>query len=126
VVGCKLRLENRKTRYQPRKCWTDDFSGNVAFLIDILLTALCSWLIHYSEIANVYLITNIIIAITWAFVFSYFFGIWAELDKAGKLAAIGSSLTLRSCLSHVRNRCYKTSKIIRQNLDSLNAVLLLN
>ena len=65
------------------------FGRAMPLLVSILLTALCSWLLHFSEIANVYLITNIIIGITWAFVLPYLFGICAELDKAGQLAAMG-------------------------------------
>ncbi len=58
-------------------------------LISIVMTALCSWLLHFSESAQVYLITNIIIGITWAFVLPYLFGICSELDKTGQLAAAG-------------------------------------
>ncbi len=61
----------------------------IPLVIAILLTAFCSWLLHFSEIAQVYLITNIIIGITWAFVLPYLFGICAELDKAGQMAAMG-------------------------------------
>lgn len=55
----------------------------------ILLTALCSWALVYSEFKWVYLLTNILIGVTWAFVLPYLFGICSELDKAGQLAALG-------------------------------------
>jgi predicted MFS family arabinose efflux permease len=65
------------------------YGRTIPLVIAILLTAFCSWLLHFSEIADVYLITNIIIGITWAFVLPYLFGICAELDKAGQMAAMG-------------------------------------
>lgn len=65
------------------------YGRTIPLVVAILLTAFCSWLLHFSEIADVYLITNIIIGITWAFVLPYLFGICAELDKAGQMAAMG-------------------------------------
>jgi predicted MFS family arabinose efflux permease len=65
------------------------YGRTIPLVVAILLTAFCSWLLHFSEIADVYLITNIIIGITWAFVLHYLFGICAELDKAGQMAAMG-------------------------------------
>jgi len=55
----------------------------------IILTALCSWVLHFSSSEMVYLIANIIIGITWAFVLPYLFGICSELDKTGQMAALG-------------------------------------
>lgn len=65
------------------------YGRTLPLIIAILITALCSWLLHFSAIAEVYLITNILIGITWAFVLPYLFGICAELDKAGQMAAMG-------------------------------------
>lgn len=55
----------------------------------VLLTALCSWMLHFSTNEQVYLIANIIIGVTWAFVLPYLFGICSALDKAGQMAALG-------------------------------------
>lgn len=57
--------------------------------IGILITAACTWALHYSEISDVYLYTNIIIGVGWAFVLPYLFGICSELDKSGQYAAMG-------------------------------------
>ncbi|MGO2373423.1 MAG: MFS transporter [Pseudoalteromonas prydzensis] len=65
------------------------FGRTIPILIATLITALCSWLLHFSNNDMVYLITNIIIGITWAFVLPYLFGICAELDKLGQAAAMG-------------------------------------
>lgn len=65
------------------------YGRTLPLTIAILTTALCSWLMHFSEFAAVYVVTNIIIGITWAFVLPYLFGICSELDKTGQLASAG-------------------------------------
>jgi predicted MFS family arabinose efflux permease len=65
------------------------YGRTIPLVMSILITALCSWLLHYSESTQVYLIANIIIGVTWAFALPYMFGICSELDKAGQLAAMG-------------------------------------
>lgn len=65
------------------------FGRTLPLTAAILLTALCSWALHYSIDENVYLIANVIIGITWAFVLPYLFGICSELDSAGQMAALG-------------------------------------
>jgi MFS family permease len=65
------------------------FGRTIPLIFSILITALCSWLLHFSHSETVYLIANIIIGITWAFVLPYLFGICSELDKSGQMAALG-------------------------------------
>jgi predicted MFS family arabinose efflux permease len=65
------------------------FGRTRPLLFAILLTAICSWLLIYSEYKMVYLLANVLIGVTWAFVLPYLFGICSELDKAGQLAALG-------------------------------------
>jgi MFS family permease len=65
------------------------FGRTGPLIIAILLTALCSWALVFSEISMVYLLANVLIGITWAFALPYMFGICSELDKAGQLAALG-------------------------------------
>jgi predicted MFS family arabinose efflux permease len=65
------------------------YGRTLPLIVSILVTALCSWLLHFSQSEEVYLIANIIIGITWAFALPYMFGICSELDKAGQLAAMG-------------------------------------
>jgi predicted MFS family arabinose efflux permease len=65
------------------------YGRTIPLVTSILVTALCSWLLHYSDSAQVYLVANIIIGVTWAFALPYMFGICSELDKAGQLAALG-------------------------------------
>jgi predicted MFS family arabinose efflux permease len=65
------------------------YGRTLPLVASILITALCSWALHFSESEQVYLIANIIIGITWAFALPYMFGICSQLDKAGQLAAMG-------------------------------------
>lgn len=65
------------------------FGRTGPLVIAILLTALCSWALVFSEMSMLYLIANVVIGITWAFALPYMFGICSELDKAGQLAALG-------------------------------------
>lgn len=65
------------------------FGRTFPLLIGIGITAFATWALHFSELPTVYLVANIVIGITWAFVLPYLFGICSALDKAGQLAAVG-------------------------------------
>lgn len=65
------------------------YGRTLPLAISIVLTALFSWLLHFSENPDVYLYGNIAIGICWAFVLPYLFGICSELDKGGQYAALG-------------------------------------
>ncbi|NRB22639.1 MAG: MFS transporter [Shewanella sp.] len=65
------------------------FGRTLPLVAAIFATALCTWALHYSGDANIYLIANVVIGITWAFVLPYLFGICSELDSAGQMAALG-------------------------------------
>jgi predicted MFS family arabinose efflux permease len=65
------------------------YGRTIPLVSAILLAALCSWLLHFSSSETIYLFTNIVIGITWAFVIPYLFGICSELDTSGQLAALG-------------------------------------
>jgi len=65
------------------------FGRTLPLVAAILITAIASWVLHYSENEQIYLIANVIIGITWAFTLPYMFGICSEFDKAGQLAALG-------------------------------------
>lgn len=65
------------------------FGRTIPLVLSIVATAFFSWILHYSEIPEVYLYGNIAIGICWAFVLPYLFGICSELDKGGQYAALG-------------------------------------
>ena len=63
--------------------------------IAVLLTAVATWLLHYSHVnpdswvSSVYWLAQASIAITWAFTISYLLGMNAEFDTTGRMAALG-------------------------------------
>ena len=63
--------------------------------IAIALTAVGLWALHYSHInpnswvSSVYWLSNVLVAVTWAFTISYLLGICAEFDTTGQMAAMG-------------------------------------
>jgi hypothetical protein len=63
--------------------------------VAILLTAVATWVLHYSHVnpdswlTSVYWLVNLSIAITWAFTISYLLGMNAEFDTTGQMAALG-------------------------------------
>lgn len=65
------------------------YGRTIPLALSIVATAFFSWILHYSEIPEVYLYANIAIGICWAFVLPYLFGICSELDKGGQYAALG-------------------------------------
>ncbi|GAB2676620.1 MFS transporter [Aliiglaciecola aliphaticivorans] len=65
------------------------YGRTMPLIAAIIVTAICTWVLIYSEVSMVYLIANVLIGITWAFALPYMFGICSELDKAGQLAALG-------------------------------------
>ncbi len=54
-----------------------------------LLTALGTWILHFSDVPSMYWVANVGVGITWAFVISYLLGLCAEFDMAGQMAALG-------------------------------------
>ena len=55
----------------------------------IVITALGTFALLYSDLPWVYVVANCGVGITWAFVIPYLFGMCAEFDKAGQMAAVG-------------------------------------
>jgi hypothetical protein len=58
-------------------------------LIGMLLTLLGFWALYYSDVALVFLLSNLLMGITWAFVISYLLGMCARFDESGQMAALG-------------------------------------
>ncbi|GAB3011041.1 MFS transporter [Bowmanella dokdonensis] len=55
----------------------------------IFLTVLATIALHYSQVAWVFWLANVLVGVTWAFSIAYLLGICAEFDKAGRMAALG-------------------------------------
>jgi len=55
----------------------------------ILLTAVATWALNYSDVSLVFVVANCAVGITWAFGIPYLLGMCAQFDKAGQMAALG-------------------------------------
>ncbi len=55
----------------------------------IAVTAIATWVLHFSDVNLVYIVANCVIGITWAFGIPYLLGMCSEFDKAGQMAALG-------------------------------------
>jgi len=55
----------------------------------ISLTALGNWALLYSDNTTIWIVANLGVGITWAFVMPYLFGMCAQLDSSGQVAAMG-------------------------------------
>jgi DHA1 family inner membrane transport protein len=55
----------------------------------ILLTLAATWALLFSENKVAFLIANVVIGITWAFVMSYLLGLVSAFDGTGQMAALG-------------------------------------
>lgn len=65
------------------------YGRTIPIITAIIVTTVCTWLLHYSESQLIYLIANIVIGVAWACVIPYLFGMCSEFDKAGQMAAMG-------------------------------------
>jgi len=55
----------------------------------IALTAVGTWILHYSDSRVVFWIANVGVGITWSFVISYLLGMCSAFDASGQAAALG-------------------------------------
>ena len=55
----------------------------------ILLTAVATWALNFSDVSLVFIVANCAVGITWAFGIPYLLGMCAQFDKAGQMAALG-------------------------------------
>jgi len=65
------------------------FGRTGPLVLAMLLTMAGFWILNYSEIANIYLLANCAMGVTWAFVIPYLLGLAAEFDETGQMAALG-------------------------------------
>jgi predicted MFS family arabinose efflux permease len=65
------------------------FGRLLPLLAAMILTIIGNWALHFSADAQLFLIANCGIGITWAFVIPYLLGLTSEFDKTGQMAALG-------------------------------------
>ena len=57
--------------------------------LGILLTAIGTWGLFYSETHWVWIVVNSLIGITWAYTIAYLLGLMSRFDTSGQMAALG-------------------------------------
>jgi len=57
--------------------------------VAISITAMGTWLLHYSGEALYYWIANVGVGITWSFGITYLLGMCSAFDTSGQMAALG-------------------------------------
>jgi len=57
--------------------------------LGILLTAIATWGLFYSDIHWVWIAVNSLIGITWAYTIAYLLGLMSRFDTSGQMAALG-------------------------------------
>lgn len=65
------------------------FGRTYPVVIASVLTAVGTWILHYSDQPSMYWIANVGVGITWAFVISYLLGMCSDFDESGQMAALG-------------------------------------
>jgi len=65
------------------------YGRTIPLAIAMLATVGATWILHYSSNGSVYLVANVVVGITWAFVMSYLLGLAAAFDRTGQMAALG-------------------------------------
>lgn len=65
------------------------FGRTLPLVVAIGMTTLATFALHFSQMAMIFWLANVLVGVTWAFSIAYLLGICAEFDKAGKMAALG-------------------------------------
>lgn len=65
------------------------FGRTLPLTLAIVVTAACTWALHFSSIAAVYVVANCAVGVTWAFGIPYLLGLCSEFDASGQMAALG-------------------------------------
>ncbi|UTW44121.1 MFS transporter [bacterium SCSIO 12696] len=65
------------------------YGRKLPLLFAVLLTFLGTFALHFSDSKTLFFIANVGVGVTWAFVMPYLFGMCAEFDSNGRMAALG-------------------------------------
>ena len=69
------------------------YGRTVPLCIGFLVSAIFTYLLHYSENITIYFIANTVTGIAWAFVIPYVLGLCASFDKHGQMAALAGFIS---------------------------------
>ena len=62
-------------------------------LIGVSVSAIFTFLLHYSDNIGIYFIANAVTGIAWAFVIPYILGLCASFDSHGQMAALAGFIS---------------------------------
>jgi len=58
-------------------------------LAGIVVTAITIWMLLYSSVPWIWIVSNCMVGITWAFTISYLLGLMSRFDASGQMSALG-------------------------------------
>lgn len=58
-------------------------------LAGIVITAITIWMLLYSSVPWIWIVSNCMVGITWAFTISYLLGLMSRFDATGQMSALG-------------------------------------
>jgi MFS family permease len=58
-------------------------------LVGIVVTAITIWALLYSNVPWIWIISNCMVGVTWAFTISYLLGLASRFDETGQMSALG-------------------------------------
>lgn len=58
-------------------------------LFGILVTAITIWALLYSNVQWIWIVSNCVVGVTWAFTISYLLGLMSRFDASGQMSALG-------------------------------------
>jgi len=91
----------------------------------VIITAAGTFALNFSELPWVYVVANCGVGITWAFVIPYLFGMCAEFDKAGQMAAVGGFASKMGLASGPMAAAFLVSDGAYSHMLSVAAIALL-
>ena len=65
------------------------YGRTLPLAVAVILTAACTWALHFSAVPAVYLVANCVVGATWSMGIPYLLGLCASFDASGQMAAIG-------------------------------------
>ncbi len=65
------------------------FGYLLPLVVGIVLTIIGNWLLIFSEIQLIFIVANVLVGITWAFVIPYMLGLISRFDSSGQMATVG-------------------------------------
>ena len=69
------------------------YGRTIPLLIGVSVSAIFTFLLHYSDNISIYFIANAVTGIAWAFVIPYILGLCASFDSHGQMAALAGFIS---------------------------------